>query len=233
MESMAVFDATADGFHSFTNLMWPQGHPYFCETMQCYVEKLMELDQIIHRMIMKKFGVEKHYDNLMKHTKNDLRMSSYDCTGRNEDEKYQQAEQEKPILFPIHTDPNLLTIILQDQVGVEVQIKSGEWVRPSLSSFVVFPSESYEAWTNGRLEATKHRVVNSGNGQIRYSAILASTPVDGFDIQTPQELIDEEHPALYKPFEFSKLFHFRFTEAGKNADSVVKAFCGIQESKCE
>ncbi|KAH7661218.1 Isopenicillin N synthase-like protein [Dioscorea alata] len=29
VESMAVFDATADGFHSFTNLMWPQGYPYF------------------------------------------------------------------------------------------------------------------------------------------------------------------------------------------------------------
>ncbi|KAH7661219.1 Isopenicillin N synthase-like protein [Dioscorea alata] len=112
--------------------------------MQCYVEKLMELDQIIHRMIMEKFGVEEHYDNFMKHTKNVLRMSSYDCTGPNEDEKDQQAAQDKPILFPIHTDPNLLTIIGQDQVGVEVQIKSGEWVRPSLSSFLVFPSESYE-----------------------------------------------------------------------------------------
>ncbi|KAM0951724.1 putative isopenicillin N synthase [Dioscorea sansibarensis] len=28
VESMAVFDTTGDGFHSFTNLMWPQGNPY-------------------------------------------------------------------------------------------------------------------------------------------------------------------------------------------------------------
>ena len=67
----------------------------------------------------------------------------------------------------------------------------------------------------------------SGNGQTRYTAFLASTPVDGFVIQAPQELIDEEHPALYKLFEFANLFQFRFTEAGKNANSVIKAFCGI------
>ena len=94
---------------------------------------------------MEKFGLEKQYDNFMKHTKYVLRMSSYDCTGPNKDEKDQQAEQDKAILFPIHTDPNFLTIIGQDQVdGVEVQIKNGEWVRPGLSSFVVFPAESYE-----------------------------------------------------------------------------------------
>ncbi|KAF2301082.1 hypothetical protein GH714_019966 [Hevea brasiliensis] len=70
------------------------------------------------------------------------------------------------------------------------------------------------AWTNGRLYSPYHRVMLSGS-KTRYSAAFFSVPKEGYIIKALEELVDEDHPLLYKPFDYSDYLNRRFADDGK------------------
>jgi isopenicillin N synthase-like dioxygenase len=82
-----------------------------------------------------------------------------------------------------------------------------------------------QAWTNGRLHSPNHRVMMTGN-EARYSAGLFSIPKAGYIVEAPKELVDEEHPLLFKPFDHVKFLGFYYTEAGQRAESALRTYCG-------
>ena len=59
----------------------------------------------------------------------------------------------------------------------------------------------------------------------RYSIGLFSF-VNGM-IHVPEELIDDEYPLQYKPFDHFKFLHFYFMEGGAESACPIKAFCGV------
>lgn len=61
----------------------------------------------------------------------------------------------------------------------------------------------------------------------RYSTALFSIPKSGFIIDSPQELIDEEHPRIFKPFDYDDFLSFFRSEAGRKAQSTIRAFCAL------
>lgn len=70
-----------------------------------------------------------------------------------------------------HTDFGFLTILLQDGAGgLQVQTKSGDWldVPYKPGSFILNTGEMARRWSNGRLLATPHRVINP-TGTARHS----------------------------------------------------------------
>lgn len=69
-----------------------------------------------------------------------------------------------------------------------------------------------------------HRVINKGT-ETRYSAAQFSY-VTG-TIQTPEELVDDDHPLLYRPFNNFGLLQFYSTEEGQQAHDPLKAYCGV------
>lgn len=60
----------------------------------------------------------------------------------------------------------------------------------------------------------------------RYSAGLFSIPREGYIIKAPEELVDEEHPLLFKPFDHVDFLAFYYSEAGQRAESALRAYCG-------
>ncbi|KAF2301323.1 hypothetical protein GH714_022734 [Hevea brasiliensis] len=127
-----------------------------------------------------------------------------------------------------HTDKNIVTILYQNQVdGLEVKTKDGEWINVKLSpdSFVVMIGDSLYAWANGLLYSAYHRVMMTGN-EARYSAGLFSIPKAGYMIKAPEELIDEQHPLLFRPFDHVEFLKFYYTEAGQR-ESALKTYCGV------
>jgi hypothetical protein len=64
----------------------------------------------------------------------------------------------------------------------------------------------------------------SGN-EARYSLGLFSFS-DGI-VKVPEELVDDEHPLLYKPFDHLGLLHFFRTDEGYKSKCPIKAFCGV------
>ncbi|KAF5466676.1 hypothetical protein F2P56_016582 [Juglans regia] len=221
-ESMGIDDANiSEKVESVANVLWPEGKPSFCNTIQSFSEQLSELDRIVRRMILESLGAEKYLDEHMGSTNYLLRVMKY--TGP------QTTETNKKLGLTAHTDKNIVTILYQNEVdGLEVKTKNGEWinVKPTPDSFIVMIGDSLLAWVNGWLHSPYHRVMMTGE-KARYSAGLFSIPKEGYIIKAPEELVDEEHPLLFKPFDHVEFLAFYYTEAGQRAESALTTYCGV------
>ncbi|KAM3199218.1 hypothetical protein P3L10_031578 [Capsicum annuum] len=112
--------------------------------------------------------------------------------------------------------------------GLQILDKNGQWLDVQFStpnSYVFFVSDCLKAFTNGRLNCLTHRVI-VGNGE-RYSLSFPLIPKEGYIIKVPEELVDEDHPLLYKPFDGSKLFPFFMSEGRRGVSATLEDFCGV------
>jgi hypothetical protein len=67
--------------------------------------------------------------------------------------------------------------------------------------------------------------MSTGNEiKARYS--MAQFAFSNGEIRVPEELVDEEHPLRYKPFDHPGLLLF-FRTAEDNSNSAIKAYCGV------
>lgn len=82
---------------------------------------------------------------------------------------------------------------------------------------------------NGRLSSPYHRVVMMGK-KTRYSTALFSVPKTGVIVDSPQELIDEEHPRIFKPYQYDDFLQFFHSEAGRRAQSPFHAFAALSNT---
>ncbi|OVA06521.1 Oxoglutarate/iron-dependent dioxygenase [Macleaya cordata] len=192
--------ADLERVQSFAKLMWPEGNDKFCETVHCFANRVLDLTKKVVGIIFESYGVEKYYDSQIESNTSLLRVM-----------KYRKPQTNEPNLGASpHTDKTLITILQQNQVnGLEIKTRSGEWI---------------SGWSNGRLHSPHHRVVHNGD-KPRYSLALFTFSKNL--VQVPEELVDEEHPLMFKPFDNMGLLKFYVTEEGRKAESTVKAYCGI------
>jgi hypothetical protein len=66
----------------------------------------------------------------------------------------------------------------------------------------------------------------SGN-EARYSLGLFAVPKGGCNFKAPDELVDEEHPLLFKPFDFADFLDYRFSEKGLMDQFSLHTYCGV------
>ncbi|MFV1990906.1 MAG: isopenicillin N synthase family dioxygenase [Acidimicrobiales bacterium] len=105
-----------------------------------------------------------------------------------------------PTALGYHTDPGVLTLLLQDDVGgLQARTRSGEWidVAPRPNTIVVNLADVMQVWTNDRYLAAVHRVVPMTSVR-RFSIPLFFSPVRGAMIEPLPELC--EGPAQYRAF---------------------------------
>lgn len=80
------------------------------------------------------------------------------------------------------------------------------------------------AWSNGRLHSPFHRVMMSGN-EARYSTDLFSVSKGaskgGSIIKAPEELVGEEHPFNFKPFDHFEFLKYYYTEKGQRDQFAI------------
>ncbi|KAF5737775.1 oxidoreductase family protein [Tripterygium wilfordii] len=218
-ESMGIDNATSlEETKNFTNLMWPIGNQSFCKHVHEYAKLAAELDQMVTRMIFESYGVDRYYDSYIGSTTYLLRLL-----------KNRVAKEDEPNLgFVTHTDKSFTTILHQNQVnGLEVDMKDGQKLfvdMSSPSSFLVFAGDALMAWSNDRIVSPSHRVIMNGKVD-RYSMGLFS--FNNGIIQVPEELVDEEHPLMYKPLDHIGLLRFFRTDEGYKTKCPIKAYCGI------
>ncbi|KAJ8774732.1 hypothetical protein K2173_017178 [Erythroxylum novogranatense] len=208
-----------DNVDEFTRLMWPQGYPNFSKTIHQFSKPLAELDQTIRRMIVESLGVEHYVDEFLNSAYYVIRVAKYEAPGTTE----------KKWGLKTHKDQNVMSILSQNQInGLELQTKDGEWIEVKFSPdhYLVIFGEAFNAWTNGRLYCPYHRVMMSGNKN-RYSAGVFSLPNEGYVIKAPKELVDEEHPEAFKPYEFIDYLKQRTKETGKTVEDPLKAYYGV------
>lgn len=220
-ESFGIDDAPfSDTAEAFTNLMWPQGNPTFCETLKTTNSKILELNFLILKMILEGYGLPKHYTSdieNMKSTSN-FRMMKYHAPKSN---KGGEAGA-----IP-HTDKGALTILCQNGVhALQVLTKSEKWIPLNIpqEGCVVIVGDILKAWSNGRLRAVTHKVVMSGDKE-RYSFALFAVPKEEVKIEVPSELVDDKlYPLCYRPFYYGDYFNYYISTREQNALDI---FAGV------
>ncbi|KAJ4758610.1 2-oxoglutarate-dependent dioxygenase-related family protein [Rhynchospora pubera] len=223
-ESVRIQDApNLESVENFARLLWPEGNRKFCNTITTYAQHVRNLEQMVETMIFQFLGIGKHLNSHIKKLIYGVRLSNYGGL----------PIEETKVSLPVHVDPNLITIVLQNGVeGLEVRTKDEEWLRvvPSPDTFTVMLGEAMTVLTNGRYHAPIHRVsVN----QKRYSVLFSCFPKEGYLIQTPQDIVDEDHPLQFNPLDVTKYLKFKYSPEGLKAENSLKTFCGatIQTNK--
>ncbi|KAD6794656.1 hypothetical protein E3N88_05552 [Mikania micrantha] len=219
-ESMGIGNPfVPENVDDFTDLMWPNDNPTFRESIKSYSKKLRELDEIVKKMVFESLGLENYSCEQMKSTSYLLKVM-----------KYRALEaDESDVGLHTHTDTNIMTILHQDEIGgLEIQMKNDEWVRVKVSpnSFVIVAGETFNVWLNGRLHVPFHRVVMNGN-MARYSLGFFSVQRSSVLVKTFYEMVDEEHPLLYKPFDYAEFLKFFYKEGGIQSKFALKTYCGV------
>ncbi|CAL5401291.1 unnamed protein product [Camellia sinensis] len=219
-ESMGISDPqTLQGTQTFTKLMWPAGNDKFCETVCSYSKLVSQLEQTVKRMVFESYGVEKCFEN------HDIGSTSYLLKAT----KYKAPKMnEMDIGLTSHTDKSFITILHQNQVnGLEVKSNNGEWIgfdEHLPSSFVVMAGDAFMAWSNNRIHSPSHRVVMRGD-KTRYSLGLFS--INKGTIHIPRELVDEQHPLQFHPFDNLGLLLYSYADVYTRSESCIKDYCGI------
>ena len=62
--------------------------------------------------------------------------------------------------------------------------------------------------------------------EARYS-IAQFSFMENITVETPQELVDDEHPMQYKPFDHLKFLEFYSREENRRLESAIKTYCGV------
>ncbi|KAG5539443.1 hypothetical protein RHGRI_019848 [Rhododendron griersonianum] len=128
--------------------------------------------------------------------------------------------------LPGHTDPNLITILLQDDVpGLQVSHK-GKWVavNPIPNTFIINIGDQMQVISNDRYKSVLHRaVVNSDRERISIPTFYCPSP-DAV-IGSAPELVDDEdrRPAVYKKFTYQE-YYDKFWNRGFATECCLDMF---------
>ncbi|KAJ8560691.1 hypothetical protein K7X08_022551 [Anisodus acutangulus] len=219
-ESMGIDNAnTLEGIQNFTNFMWTNGNNAFSQALLSYSKAAAELEEMVVRMVFESYGVEKYYESHVKSVNYLARVM-----------KYREAQVEETKLgFVAHTDKSFMSTIHQNQVnGLEIKGKDGQWfgVELSLSSIVIIAGDAIMAWSNNRIKSPHHRVMMEEKGA-RYSIAQFSFMEDSVMVETPNELVDEDHPLHFNSFNHLDYLHFFSKEENRRLECALKTYCGV------
>ncbi|KAJ9564984.1 hypothetical protein OSB04_000950 [Centaurea solstitialis] len=125
--------------------------------------------------------------------------------------------------LPKHADPNVITVLLQEDVyGLQV-FKNGQWlgVKPMPHAFVVNIGHQLQIISNGKLRSAEHRAVTNSR-EARTSIVSFINPCHDSIIEPAKSLIDTGIP-LYRPFKFKNFLKF-YEEKKGDTEALMEAY---------
>ncbi|WMV35156.1 hypothetical protein MTR67_028541 [Solanum verrucosum] len=116
-----------------------------------------------------------------------------------------------------HADGTGYTIILQDEVGLQV-LKDGKWytVPKDPTALFVLMGDQMEVMSNGIFKGLVHRVV-SNSERDRISVAMFYTPELGKEIGPEDDLVNMDRPRIYKKVTDYAETHWKFYQRGLRA----------------
>ncbi|KAK3228210.1 hypothetical protein Dsin_008072 [Dipteronia sinensis] len=177
---------------------WPSNPSSFKEHVAEYCTSVRGLILRLLEAISESLGLQRDYidKNMNKHGQH-MSLNYYPPC----------PEPELTYGLPGHTDPNLITLLLQDDVpGLQV-LRNGKWVavNPIPNTFIVNIGDQMQVLSNDKYKSVLHRaVVNSDKERISIPTFYCPSP-DSV-IGPAMELVDQHHPAVYRNFTYGEYY---------------------------
>ncbi|CAL0319577.1 unnamed protein product [Lupinus luteus] len=178
---------------------WPTNPLAFKEVVTNYCKEVRELGFRIQEYISESLGLEKDYmRNVLGEQGQHMAVNYYPPC----------PEPELTYGLPGHTDPNALTILLQDLhvAGLQV-LKDGKWlaINPHPDAFVINIGDQLQALSNGLYKSVWHRaVVNVDMPRLSVASFLC--PFDDALISPAKPLTEDGTGAVYKGYTYAEYY---------------------------
>ncbi|KAH7690729.1 Gibberellin 3-beta-dioxygenase protein [Dioscorea alata] len=198
----------------FTNNTNTDYTSQFCSVMEEYGNKMVELSKRIIAVVLECLGdgfemkgCESEYSQCHGY----LRINNYIAP-----EVAQKEEEEGNCLGEIeglgmHTDMSCITVLYQDESGgLQVRSKEG-WVdiETGEGTLVVNIGDLLQAWSNGRMRSSAHRVLLKKKKVRRMSLAFFWCFEDEKVIMAPSDVVGEGKERIYRPFVCKEYVEFR------------------------
>ncbi|XP_022159616.1 protein DMR6-LIKE OXYGENASE 2-like [Momordica charantia] len=183
---------------------WPSNPPSFRKYVAEYCTSVRELTLNLLEAISESLGLPK-----------DSITNSIGSHGQHMALNYYPPCPQPELTYglPGHTDPNLITLLLQDQVpGLQV-LRDGAWValNPIPNTFIINIGDQMQALSNDKYKSVLHRaVVNSTKERISIPTFYCPSPEAV--IGPIKELLNNEHEAVYRNFSYSEYYQTFWNE---------------------
>ena len=190
---------------------WPDSLPGFRATQNEFFEAFSVLAErtlgLVHTALGSGSGVaEAHPGSAMTST---VRLNHYPMGDPVPVEERDSLPNLGETALGYHTDPGILTLLLQDDTGgLQTHSRAHGWidVPPQAGTVVVNLADSLQVWTNDRYRAAVHRVVPMTR-RARYSIPYFYNPSLESVIEPISELGGEE--PRYRPFTWREFIQAR------------------------
>uniref|UniRef100_A0A7N0REB0 Fe2OG dioxygenase domain-containing protein n=1 Tax=Kalanchoe fedtschenkoi TaxID=63787 RepID=A0A7N0REB0_KALFE len=179
---------------------WPANPASFRSVVSNYCKKIRQLGFLIEELISESLGLNKNYiKNALGEQEQHMAINYYPTC----------PEPELTYGLPGHTDPNALTILLQDQLVAGLQVlKDGKWVavNPIPDAFVINIGDQLQALSNGRYKSVWHRaIVNVEKPRMSVASFLC--PSNCAMISAPKLLTTVDGPKpMYRDYTYAEYY---------------------------
>ncbi|MED6222662.1 Protein DOWNY MILDEW RESISTANCE 6 [Stylosanthes scabra] len=169
------------------------------DTLSNYCKEVRALGMRIQELISESLGLEKEYiNNVLGEQGQHMAVNYYPPC----------PEPELTYGLPGHTDPNALTILLQDLhvSGLQV-LKDDKWlaVKPHPNAFVINIGDQLQALSNGIYKSVWHRaIVNTEKPRLSVASFLC--PCNDALISPAKPLTEDENGAVYRGFTYAEYY---------------------------
>ncbi|KMZ71951.1 hypothetical protein ZOSMA_171G00290 [Zostera marina] len=178
---------------------WPSNPPTFKEIVSEYCKQVRKLGFQLVELISESLGLEKDEINkILGEPEQHMAVNFYPpCPA-----------PDLTYGLPPHTDPNALTILLQDQQVTGLQVlNNDQWIKvdPYPDAFVVNIGDQLQALSNGRYQSVWHRaIVNESIARLSVASFLA--PSNTTNISAPYKLVGENYLPIYRNFTYEEYY---------------------------
>ncbi|GMY07635.1 protein DOWNY MILDEW RESISTANCE 6 [Fagus crenata] len=178
---------------------WPSNPSSFKEIVSNYCMEVRQLGYRLEELISESLGLEKDsIKNVLGEQGQHMAVNYYPPC----------PEPELTYGLPGHTDPNALTILLQDlQVAGLQVLKDGKWVavNPHPNAFVINLGDQLQALSNGVYKSVWHRaIVNADKPRLSIASFLC--PCNDALISAPNSLIEDGPGAVYRGYTYAEYY---------------------------
>ncbi|KAM0023831.1 putative gibberellin 3-beta-dioxygenase [Helianthus debilis subsp. tardiflorus] len=198
----------------------------FSEVLREYGMKMRTLSNKIIEMLLMSLGddFEKKFEPEFSSSEGYLRINNYSPP---------EIIEKDVEGLGMHTDMSCITIVYQYEIGgLQVRSKQGKWmdIEPCAETLVVNIGDLMQAWSNGKLRSSEHRVVLKERKN-RFSLAFFWCFEDNKVVFAPDEVVGEKGLRGYRPFLCGDYMKFREnSEKGKfeKVGFTVKDFASTE-----